>query len=249
MQSTDNNLNNPLRVGDIDISQNLGSWDNHKIKIITQEMYDLIQIHDPMTTYVINDAEDGRMYLGDHLISKKEISSKYFIGIDNNTMEYILYLNIAEQYHDRLIPISRYENPKQAFEDLQKYNNWRPLKTIDHILRFTILSYIDNHISIHALIVNTLSSFGYRDDPRLQSLICVATSMGTDYSQVEVSPRFKYEIHNMHDTHNNSLFKTYSKIYDVISKYDFFRDAKYHSDPNNVDISQPISDIISILNE
>lgn len=247
MESTDQNLNEPLRVGDIDLQKEVDSWRSAIVQVINQEVYDLMNYHDPLTIYVIHDAIDGRIYLGDHLIQKDSISSKYLVGIDNTNMQYVLYMNIVERHMDRLIPICRYNDPEAAFNAMLMATNAGSVDKIVLSLYSVIAAYIDGNVSIHDFIMGIISFGGYKNDPRLQMVIDIATNFGVHQCREDLPVIFKEELSELDDRYDNGMFSIYSNIYNTIVKYNFFKDDKYHNGFERLDLNQPITDIIKVL--
>lgn len=244
MNSTDHNLNNPLLIDGIDLSREVSSWKSPTVELITQEMYDLLQVKDPLKIYVISDSNDARMYLGDARIPNDRASSKYFVGIDKNTREYLLYMNIPKGSFDMMVPISRYHDPKEAFDALSLYSNAGSHQNIELALYVTIAAFIDSLTNVNDVVIGIMSFLGYKNDPRLQHLIELALSYGAAHSKYDVSPELLDRL-TSESSYGNPLFNIYLKIYKTLEKYNFFKDDKYHQGLDKLDLSKPIADIIS----
>lgn len=249
MYSTDHNINNPLSINGIDLSKKVESWRSPTIQIVSQEMYDLLQIKDPLTIYVIHGDKEGRMYFGEHLIQKDTVSSKYFIGIDNERHEYVLYMNIRDSGKDKLVPISRYDNPITAFDALTLCSNSGSHQNTALSLFSVIASFIDGLTNVNDLVLGSICLFGYKNDPRLQHLIEIALSYGAVHAKYEVSSELLGRLANEPAQGGNPLFRIYLDVYKTIEKYNFFRDDMYHQGVDKLDLSEPIADIIAAIGE
>lgn len=246
MKSTYQNLDNVMSIGNIDLQREVDSWKVPTVEKISQELYDLIQVKDPLKIYVISDSNDGRIYFGDHLIPKEQTSSKYVIGIDKVTNEYVLYMNLVDEHSDHLIPISRYSDPQDAFDAMNMCSNAGSHERINLALFTSICAFIDEYITIHDLILGIISLLGFKNDPRLQTVIEVSLSFGANQNKSDLPSIFKEELPFMQERYSNNLFKLYGMIYNVIVKYDFFKDKEYHRDVENIDLTKPIADIIYV---
>lgn len=246
MKSTDHNLNNPLRIGNIDLAREAESWQLPNVLFVTQEFYDLIKIKDPLTIYKITDSKDQRMYYGDHRIDVEKIGIKYLIGPSKKYGEYILYMNKIYDHNDHLIEIARYDDPQKAINAMILCNNAGNHTATDIKIYNAIISFIDEDISLHDLLISFLCIFGYKEDPRLQDVIETVISYNDNNSR-NFSDLFRYEIVNYANTFDNPLYGLYSDFYNVIVKYDFFKDQKYHKGLESLDLSDVINDIISVV--
>lgn len=243
MKSTDQNLNNPLRIGDIDLLREAESWRNPTVQLITQEEYDLLQTKDPLTIYVIHGSNPHRMYLGDCMIHEDSRSCKYLVGMDESKA-YVLYMSIRDNGIDKIVPISRYKNPQDAIDAMNMCHNAGSHQKTNMVLFNSIAAFIDNHISVNDLVIGVLCIFGYERDPRLQNIIEVAISFGVKSSKLDIPVIFREELPSMGDRYENSLFDLYSDVYNIIVKYDFFKDERYHNSCDKLDLSSPIYDIM-----
>lgn len=250
MNSTDHNLNNPLLVDTLKINNEVSSWKSPTVECISQEMYDLLQVKDPLKIYVITDSKDGRIYLGDTIVPNDRVSSKYFVGIDNASKEYVLYMNIHNGALDKLVPISRYDNPLTAFDALSLCSNAGSHQDVNLALFTTIAAFIDKLTNINDLVLGAMSLFGYKNDPRLQHLIEFVLSYGGAHSKDELPPILLDALEsdiNYAPNSVNPLFKIYIDVYKVIEKYNFFRSKEYHQGIDKLDLDKPIADIISAI--
>lgn len=248
MKSTDHNINNPLKCICIDLLRTVESWDFPNTLKVTQEKYDLIQIHDPHTIYTITDSSDGRSYYGDALIINDNVSIKYYLG-QNDKNEYVIYVNqlagTGNNNVQQLVPICAYNDPQTAIDALSKCN-----KTGSHIKRdldiYNIIkSYIDKYISTHEFIISIIAAFNFKEDPRLQTLIEFAVGHNSHKCSREFPPFYADQLPRMRDYYPESLFVIYSNLYDLIVKYNFFKDKKYED--VNVNLSKEITEIFKIM--
>lgn len=250
MNSTDHNLNNPLLVGTLRINNEVSSWKSPTVEHISQEMYDRLQVKDPLKIYVIADSKDGRIYLGDARIPNDRVSSKYFVGIDKTTREYVLYMNIHNGALDKLIPISRYDNPLTAFDALSLCSNAGSHQDINLALFTAIAAYIDKLTNVNDLVLGAMSLFGYKNDPRLQHLVEFVLSYGGAHSKDKL-PHILLDVLETDikfaPNSVNPLFKIYLDVYKVIEKYNFFGANEYHQGVDKLDLDKPIADIISAI--
>lgn len=246
MKSTDMNINNPLSVNCIDMQREVDYQKTPKIEFITAFLYDRLVSKDPMTIYVISEPGDERMYLGDILIEEQKTSCKYLMGIDNDTHEYIILMNINQPNGNRLIPISRYTDINTAINELLKYNNVKSHQKDSLSIYTTISAYIDKFIDINDLIISIIAMYGYKNDPRLQKLITVYNNFHRN-NDPQMSNLFISHIQSFADPYNNKLFYYYKGLYEVIEKYEFFKDDKYHHGelPN---LSSAVKDIEDVMN-
>lgn len=244
MKSNNQNLDHVLSVNNIDLQREVDSWKVPTVKKITQDLYDLIQVKDPLTIYVIDGANDGRIYLGEHLIPKQQTSTNYLVGINQATKEYVLYMNLIDNYQDCLIPISRYKNPDDAFDAMTMCMNAGSHQTINLALFTSIAAFIDGYITVNDLILGIISLLGFRNDPRLQTIMEVSISFGVNQNKSDLPALFREELPSMAKRYDNNLFDLYAKIYNIIVKYNFFKDKKYHIGTENIDLTDPISDIV-----
>lgn len=247
MNSTDHNINNPLCIDGIDLMQTADAWKTPSIKLISQDEYDMLRVHDPLTIYMIREAKDRRIYLGDVLIKHSPNGVKYFLGIDDRSHEYVLYVNIIQKHSDHMIPLCRYRDPQMAFAALNMYSNVGSHEKLELSLYSTICAFLDKIIPLHDLIVGTMCLFGYNSDPRVQMLTDVAISYGVKSYRDDLPQLFREDLPQMSTQFNNPLFDVYSELFNVFIKYDMFRDKKYHEGFDKLDLKDPIKDILGVL--
>jgi len=246
MRSTDHNINNPLKTIDIDTFRTINSWNSFKFISITQEEYDLMQIHEPYTLYHIKDSKDNRYYVGDMLIENEIKKVKYLLSIDDNKL-YTIYMNQVDTYNNsELIPICSYEDPQVAINKLSEFNRVGSHFDKPLMIYNILINYIEKIISTHEFIIGILDIFGYKEDPRLQDVIQFIVGHNEHKWQKEFLPFLSNEISRMRDLYPDSLYPYYSNLYDLIVKYNFFTDKKYNE--TDVNLSKEIDEIIKIMN-
>lgn len=249
MNSTDHNINNPLCIDGIDLMQTAESWTTPSIKITTQEEYDRLRVHDPLTIYMIHEAKDKRVYLGDVLINHSHSHNgiKYFVGIDDSSYEWILYINIIHGHSDRMIPLCRYKDPQMALNALSMYSNVGSHEKLEVSLYSAICAFLDKMIPLHDLIIGSLCLVGYKSDPRIQMIADVAVSYGVMSYNDDLPQLFREDLPNMSSQFDNPLFDVYADLFNVFVKYNMFRDKKYHEGFDRLDLKNPIKDIIGVF--
>ena len=247
MKSTDHNLNNPLKTVDIELLRTVESYHMPNIEAVSQEEYDLIQIHDPNTIFYITNSKDGRFYIGDMLIIPDNTINKYYLNIDTNK-KYVIYVDenagktFASQY---LIPICSYDDPQVAINELTKFNKVGSHIDRDFDIYNIIASYINKDISTHEFIISIMIVFNYREDPRLQNVIQFCMGHNANRCMKEFPAFYSELLPIMRDNQPKTLFPLYSNLYDLIVKYNFFTDKKYSNE--DVNLSKEISDIYETM--
>ena len=249
MKSTDHNINNPLKVMNLNLLKTIERLSLPETVSLPQEVYDIMAIHEPNTAYIINDSEDGRMYIGDKLIMPIKNINKYFIGQDSSG-NYIIYINQYFNSHkltQSLIPICTYDDPQTAIDALSRFNKVGSHHKRDFKVYLMIRDYIDKLISTHDLIVGIMTIVNYDNDPRLQEILAYAVAHNVNKSMKEFPAFYADQIAILRDRCPDSLFPIYSNLYDLIVKYNFFNDRKYQSGDEDINLSEEISDVFKIL--
>lgn len=250
MKSTDYNLNDPFVIDSINLQRTLDSRHYPNIEHVNQNFYDLIQIKDPNTVYVINDATDGRIYYGDILIPKERNDVSYLIGNDKKG-NYVLYMNRVVGFNDKLIEICKYKDPQDAINNLNLFNNSGSHQPMNLKIYTTIISYLNDNISINDMILGIIVIFGFKNDPRLQYLIETSRRYIMEVNgkiDKDLPPLWREELRHFKDRYPDSLFIYYSDLYDIIVKYNFFKDDKYNLNVNeHPDLSDVINEIINMF--
>lgn len=253
MKSTDHNINNPLKTLDIELQRTIDAWKMPSVVgIMSKEEYDLIAIHDPTHIYIVR-TEDGKtqLYLGDSLIEPPKVNNKYYMGL-NDRAEYVVYMDqnagTGEYFSgtQNLVPICAYDNPQVAMDQLVKFNKVGSHLNRDFSLYTMIKNYIEKTISTHELIIGIMVEFNYQEDCRLQNIIEFAVGHNAHKCAWEFPAFYSYQIKEMKENKPESLFVLYSNLYDLIVKYNFFKDKKYQ-DLDNLTLSDEISDITKVM--
>lgn len=228
MNSTDHNLNNPMSVDLIDLPRLVDYWHLPSIEYCTMDAYRLKE-KDPYKIYVITDSEDGRYYYGKCLILREKNSCKYYIGEEYNDdkhgIEYCLYMNSRKDNSDNLIKICKFDDPTSAIKTLSTFN-----KIGSHEAKYIeiydlVTMYIDRNIGIHDFIISCLCAFGYREHPDLQKTIQMFISYGGDSRNYDIPMLLREKIVQIADVGHMPVITLYSKIYNIICKYNYFKDG------------------------
>lgn len=253
MNSTDHNINNPFQKSCINLLKTVESWKMPTfVGYISQEEYDLIKIHDPNSIYAVNTDNGVVLYLGDIKIEAPEIKNKYYIGMNDNK-EYVVYMDQNSGTGDyftglqNLVPICTYADPQVAIDQLSKFNRVGSHNYRDISIYSLLKSYIDKEISTHELIISILVEFNFREDPRLQNLIEFAMSHNVHKCMKEFPAFYSGQIRVMKDNKPESLFVLYSNLYDLVVKYNFFKDKKYQELSDDLNLSTEINDIVKTV--
>lgn len=253
MKSTDHNINNPLKSIEIDLLNSVENLSVPSMIPITQVDYDNIKMHDPTTYYVITDYNGKRVYLGDMLIEDdskvNRVIYRYYLGL-NDADQYIIYVNELAGTCDnieKLVPVCAYDNPRSAMDALARFNKVGSHHDEDLNIYNTILSYIDKNISTHEFIIGLMVIFNYNSNSKLQLLNEYAMSYHVDKNMQEFSVSYLEIIARMKKTYPDSLFGLYSDLYDLIVKYDFFKDKKYQKNLDDLNLSIEITDVYQTM--
>lgn len=252
MKSNNSNINNPFKVNEINLQEQICST-NINVVNVSKEEYDLMIIHDPTTIYVTTD-KFGRIltYIGDCMIENNNIINKYYISIDDKNIYTIYMDNAVTDFknnflgYQKLIPICRYNDPQDAIDALAKFNKIGSHNKIDFDIYNIIKSYIDKNISTHEFIIGILIIFNFKEDPELQVIIENCISHNANNCNYEFPINYSIYILKFKKYHPYSLFRIYSDLYDLLLKYDFFKDKKYQNNFDNLDMSNVISEISKI---
>lgn len=213
-----------------------------EVKPVPQDFYDLMTSHDNNTLYVISDSNEPISYLGD--IRVYDYKNKYFIGQNINGY-YVIYKNEYICKSSELIPICIYDNPQAAIDDLSRFNRVGSHVKRDFDIYNIIKSYINRDISTHDFIIAILTIFNFTESSGLYSIIEVAVTYCETNSKLEFSSSYLEIIGKINSSYPNTIFTIYSKLYDLLIKYNFFKDKKYRVD--NVNLSLEIENIFNII--
>lgn len=253
MKSTDYNINNPTSVDLITLQRSVESWQYPTIKPVTKEEYDLIQIKDPFTFYVIKDNFSNPMkrptiYMGDHLVSFDEDVVRYMLGI-NKHGEYEIYMDTVGFGYDKLIPIRRYPSAQQAINDLTFFNNVG--SHTDYGIRTyrILLSYINREISLNDTLIGILSAFGFRDSVEIQEVIQTGIKYGCTHVDIDIPVYYRDMLPVLREHTKNFLVKKYANLYDLIVKWDFFKDEKFKDAQSGIDLSTEVREVTKVMTE
>ena len=222
-----NNIYDPMRVTEIPILRDINSWELPYISRLTQEEYDLMNIHDCKCIYVISD-HPGRVYYMGKLIVNDKSSSKYLLGTEYNPaskdFDYTIYMKSnPESASTTLVRICRFNNGMDALTALNSFNAIGSHEPIPMKISSLIIEYIDGNIDLTDFIISCISAFGYKDDPRLQELVSLVISKKMKSALVSNNANLSADIirtiEKIAKTKDNVLIKAFPRIYDVIVKY------------------------------
>lgn len=240
MKSIDNHIQSPNSIRWID-PQNLFLHSN-EVHHINQDEYDMHSTHDPSTVYVIMDSPTDKMYIGDYEIPKEAHSRQYLMSYNDKENVYKIYLNLISNYRDNLVPVAKYKDVNDAIKALHAYKSVGYHTKAAAATYQAIANYIDEIYGINEAIISIISAFGYRDDPRMQYLNEAAISYGVTNKDRDLPQYYRAALHNLKDRKPDSVIVTYSDIYDVFVKYNFFKEI------NSENLSDPVNDIIVCIN-
>lgn len=253
MKSTDHNLNNPTSVDLITLQKTAESWQYPTIWNGTEEAYKLIQIKDPFTYYIIDDPSNNpmkrpRIYMGDHLIQICPDQVKYLIGV-NKHGDYEIYMDTVSYGCDHLIPIRTYHSPQQAITDITFFNNVG--SHTDYAIRSyrVLLSYINREISLNDALIGILVAFGFKESVEIQEVIQTGITYGCNHVDVDLPVPYRDMLPVLRDHAKNFLVKKYSNLYDLMVKWNFFKDEKFKDAQSGIDLSEEIRDITDVMIE
>jgi hypothetical protein len=226
----------------IDLINSINNF-NYSEKL-SQEEYDLIQNKDPKKIYIVND----KIYFGDHLLNNVKSNHKYLLGPANINNEYIIYLNMANNNSDHLVEIAKFKGAQNAINALNKYNNIGSHMDNATQINQILISYIQEHITLHELIIGIISSFNWKDSAQLQEVLAFAITHGIlDYkNKYDLPITLKDDLLIMKND-SNPLFKIYSDLYDLIIKYKCFTNLKFKKNIEDLNLSKAIKEITNIV--
>lgn len=268
MKSTDNNINNPLKVNTVDLLRKVESWEFTKVLYVPEWKYRDMNQHDPHTIYIITDKHNGDVYYGDLLVTANGNNTpRYFLGINDND-ENVIYMHtngcfmpfFGKMHRTSLsrdfVEVARYENAQQAYNTLRVLNN-----VGDHDSRFIklynhIISYINKDISCHELVMFMINESYFRnikDVPVYQNFLHILVLDGANNCQADISNLLKEDLGrwtspNYYAPDDNNwemyvLMNMYSDLYNVVVEFNFFKDKRYHDASGDINLSVPIHKI------
>lgn len=234
MRSSDNNLNNPMVVNTIDLYSNVNSAPPNVMRI-NEETYKLIKTKDPMTIYIVESDQGTKVYKGNSIIKIDYEKISYLLGPSNKYGEYKLYLN-----HDgNLIEICKFDDPNIAINLLNRYNQMASHDKLALKVYNIVSEYIKRNIYLSDMILGIISSFGYKDSPKLQDLIMSLNELTIHKLNFRTQNAF---MHN-----DNHLYKIYLGLYDLVESYDRFKSRKFQDNLDNLDLSEIMDKIFNIM--
>lgn len=249
MNSTDHNLNNPMEVDSIYLHPTIDANKAMQVQFLTREKYDLLNPKDPYMLYVVDEGNgETHKYYGEIPVEYgKKMSNKYVMGPSlSKDGEYDIYINDIWR-NTGLTYIATFKDVQTAIDMLHLYNNTGTHSNISIKIYKIILSYINKNIGIHDLLISIISELGYKGTPELQNTILLAISFDAINCKSDLPVVFREELHNIASSTINYTTKLYSRFYDLIVKYNFFKDEKYHkNDIKVLDLSDFIKNILCI---
>lgn len=253
MKSTDYNINNPTAIDLMTLQRTMESWKYPTVKLVTQDMYNLLQFKDPFTYYVIEGSSDHPLkrpiiYFGEHLVEIDIDCVRYLMGI-NERNEYEIYMDTVGCGSHNLIPIRRYDSVQQAVNDLTFFNNAG--SHTDYGIRTyrILLSYINREISLNDTLIGIISAFGFKDSVEIQEVIQTGITYGCTHHDIDLPMHYRDMLPVLRDHAKNFLVKKYANLYDLIVKWNFFKDEKFKDAQSGIDLSKEVREIINTMME
>ncbi|MCM1439729.1 MAG: hypothetical protein NC131_11110 [Roseburia sp.] len=120
------------------------------------------------------------------------------------------------------------------------------------MIRQALISYIIGVNNCNELIIGIFSMFGYREDPRLQDIIQLMVTMGSQSFTYKLPDFASEQIEYMRKHPNNSLFRKYGDLYNILVTYNFFLGEEYQGkdvDLDEIHLDEPIDRIINVMKE
>lgn len=247
MNSTDHNLNNPMEVDSIYLHPTIDANKAIQVQFLTREKYDLLNPKDPYVVYIVDEGNgEINKYYGEILVKNGPSKiNRYVMGpsIDKYG-EYNIYANNIFG-NTGLTYIATFKDVQTAIDMLHLYNNTGTHSDISIKIYKIVVSYINKNISIHELLISIISELGYKNTPELQHTIQLAITFNALECKNDLPIIFREELHDVMEWSNNCTTKLYAIFYDLVVKYNFFKDDKYHKDELKVlDLSDFIRDVL-----
>ena len=256
MMSSDNHINNNMRISEIDIAKlsGLNGITPTRQVYMTREEFDLLQTKNLDTLYIVVNPDDDThaIYFGNTRIPNPEDDPypMYVMGInDNNEYEIYQVMKSWSDHSKSLIPIIRFNDPQKAVDTLHKYKHIG--SATQHALKthIAITAYVKKECGLHECITSIIANLGYRDDPKLQVLNEITATFRYKTGSRELPSQLRISLHNLAASHPESLLPIYSQIYDVFDKYEYFDDPKYtEAADDEMDLKEPVAEILKIFN-
>lgn len=262
MRSTDHNLNNPMSVDQIILEYTASALKMMNAVHIDRSLYDQITTKDPHTMYIVHDNGEDLVYLGDNRIPDSCMSWPTYLIAPTYDNEWAVCSNLKSSWtaHDEIVEICRYKDLDKAADAVRLYIR-AGHEDIEISIYRMLISYIKKDIGINDLIINIIGLHGFNNSPKLQELIQTAYSYGVMENQIDPQSKnrgygkyqmdlpvlLRNEIGRLANAYPTSLYPYYSKLYDVIIKYCFFKGTEYQTDPDNANLRDVISDIREVF--
>jgi len=260
LASTDYNINNPLKVNQIDLNKDL--YENLKdtidpLPVYDKKEFDLIKVKDPNTIYYVREKDNQIVrYLGilpiDEKVEILKISNNYCLMI-NDENEYCIYsLQTSYKFpnHEDRILLYRYKNAHDAIcklLDLRKIGSSEELnRDLYNILKW----HLNKYTNVQDTILSIMILYGYDTHASFQSTIQLINNYKSYLDNLDKYCEFIHDI--VYDARGNipTLIKIYYKLLQVWVKYNYFKDKKYKVDNlDNIILKDEINDIIKAMND
>lgn len=208
MFSSDNNIQNHLAKGEIELLRELDLSNNVPMHRCDKKEYDLIQTKDPNIIYITNKG----IFLGESEITSfsnhqiKENGLRYYLTFDGRNYiifyKYIFKFNTWDKLYEEekvtwaseLIEINRFDDPDKAIRVLNILNKIGHHDAKSLNLYELINDFLNKDIFINDFAIGVISEVKGNEDPRLQEIINLATAYGANDARQDLSKVFKTEL-------------------------------------------------------
>lgn len=272
MKSTDQNINHVMALTEIDLANYYSSWKGPNVCYMPCKKFHDLKTKDPLTFYIV-EAIDGTVsyYFGEHEIPE-EVYPTYLMSVtpifdkDEKTKivdeNYTIYMAINNpRYGTNLFQVCSYEKAEDAIKAMRNMNRIGSHFECDIRIKDLLHYYIVREITILDFLIGCLSVFGYQRHPDLQKIILMTKAYGECEEEgaklpalfaEELPELVKYTKENYPTKFNLSnqeakiLLWMLNDIYNIIKKYDYFKDKKYRDNLNDMNFKSIIDSITSI---
>lgn len=170
--------NDPFNSPELEPWQGINSMSHMPMHPCTQEEYDLMQTHDPMTAYVITNSSEKKIYYGDQLANFSEPEVKFTMSIeynDNGRPQYV----ISEVTHSGdgsifIVPIETYDDIINADKSLKQYSAAGSGDIIDLKLYELLKDYIHGDTQLNSVILGIFTIRGMHTRSAFQQMVSLA---------------------------------------------------------------------------
>lgn len=252
MESTQNNLENPLHVNWLDIN---GSYNGYKInRQITTYEYQHMQYHDPNCLYYTTDGE--HVYLGDfELYYPTDYigKPKCYMTYDPNNEDYVVCKLLDFKGRNWSVVANRWKDPQKALNDMMTILHTSDDTLVSLRVHEILVNYIKKLYGVGTALLNILAviSLDGHDNHAVQHMTLKLQELGV-YELVESSrdlDDYSFTILKNEATTNpgSKVVRHFIGLYGIFQKYNLFRDSKYTKakEPESLDLSKEIHDILN----